>query len=99
LRQHHWGAIWSSCSPEFGALAVRDRFSQIEPKVLLTVDGYRYGGKRFDILGKSEHSRKPADAAASSIGSLPRSACPKASSMGMVGSCWSILKRIDCTMI
>ena len=42
------GAVWSSCSPDFGALSVIDRFAQIEPKVLLTVDGYRYGGKDFD---------------------------------------------------
>jgi acetoacetyl-CoA synthetase len=42
------GAIWSSCSPDFGARAVVDRFSQISPKLLLAVDGYRYGGKGFD---------------------------------------------------
>jgi acetoacetyl-CoA synthetase len=42
------GAIWSSCSPDFGARSVIDRFAQIEPKVLLAVDGYRYGGKNFD---------------------------------------------------
>jgi acetoacetyl-CoA synthetase len=45
------GAIWSSCSPDFGARSVIDRFAQIEPKVLLAVDGYRYGGKDFDRLG------------------------------------------------
>ena len=44
------GAIWSSCSPDFGARSVIDRFAQIEPKVLLAVDGYRYGGKDFDRL-------------------------------------------------
>jgi acetoacetyl-CoA synthetase len=44
------GAIWSSCSPDFGAGSVVDRFAQIEPKVLLAVDGYRYGGKDFDRL-------------------------------------------------
>lgn len=43
------GAVWSSCSPDFGARAVADRFTQIEPVVLLAVDGYRYGGKAFDI--------------------------------------------------
>jgi acetoacetyl-CoA synthetase len=43
------GAIWSSCSPDFGARAVHDRFAQIEPAVLLAVDGYVYGGKRFDV--------------------------------------------------
>jgi acetoacetyl-CoA synthetase len=42
------GAIWSSASPDFGARSVIDRFAQIEPKVLLTVDGYRYGGRDFD---------------------------------------------------
>jgi acetoacetyl-CoA synthetase len=42
------GAIWSSCSPDFGAASVIDRFAQIEPKVLFAVDGYRYGGKDFD---------------------------------------------------
>jgi acetoacetyl-CoA synthetase len=42
------GAIWSSCSPDFGARSVVDRFAQIEPKVLLCVDGYRYGGGDFD---------------------------------------------------
>ena len=44
------GAVWSSCSPDFGARSVIDRFAQIEPKVLIAVDGYRYGGKDFDRL-------------------------------------------------
>ena len=43
------GAVWSSCSPDFGARAIADRFTQIEPAVLFTVDGYRYGGKAFDV--------------------------------------------------
>lgn len=42
------GAIWSCCSPEFGVRSVVERLQQIEPKVLLTVDGYRYNGKPFD---------------------------------------------------
>ena len=46
------GAVWSSCSPDFGPLGVLDRFGQIEPKVLVTADGYRYGGKVFDTLGR-----------------------------------------------
>jgi acetoacetyl-CoA synthetase len=42
------GGIWSSCSPEMGTVSVLDRFRQIGPKVLLAVDGYRYGGKDHD---------------------------------------------------
>ncbi|RPH22177.1 MAG: acetoacetate--CoA ligase [Alteromonadaceae bacterium TMED7] len=42
------GAIFSSCSPDFGYKSVIDRFSQIEPKVLFYADGYRFGGKDFD---------------------------------------------------
>ncbi|WP_410639144.1 acetoacetate--CoA ligase [Amycolatopsis sp. lyj-346] len=42
------GAIWASCAPEFGARSVVDRFGQIEPRVLLTVSGYRYGAKDVD---------------------------------------------------
>ncbi len=44
------GAVWSSCSPDFGIQGVLDRFGQIRPKVLFTADGYRYNGKRFDSL-------------------------------------------------
>jgi acetoacetyl-CoA synthetase len=42
------GAVWSSCAPEFGVRAVVDRLSQVEPRVLLTVDGYRYGDREID---------------------------------------------------
>jgi acetoacetyl-CoA synthetase len=42
------GAVWSSCSPDFGVQGVLDRFGQIEPKVLFCADGYLYGGKEFD---------------------------------------------------
>jgi acetoacetyl-CoA synthetase len=44
------GAVWSSCSPDFGVRSVVDRFAQIEPRVLLAVDGYRYGGRDFDRM-------------------------------------------------
>jgi acetoacetyl-CoA synthetase len=44
------GAVYSSCSPDFGAPAVMERFSQIEPKVLFACDGYRYGSKDFDRM-------------------------------------------------
>ena len=44
------GAVWSSCSPDFGYQGVLDRFGQIKPKVLLTIDAYNYNGKVFDML-------------------------------------------------
>jgi acetoacetyl-CoA synthetase len=43
------GAIWSGCSPDFGDRAVLDRFGQIQPKVMITTEGYRYAGKVFDL--------------------------------------------------
>ncbi|MCW5622605.1 MAG: acetoacetate--CoA ligase [Burkholderiales bacterium] len=46
------GAIWSSCSPDFGVQGVLDRFGQIEPKVLFCVDGYHYAGKTHDTLAR-----------------------------------------------
>jgi acetoacetyl-CoA synthetase len=46
------GAIWSSCSPDFGFKGVMDRFGQIEPKVLFTADGYTYNGKEVDSLDR-----------------------------------------------
>ncbi len=48
------GAIWSSCSPEFAEDAIIERFSQIEPKVLISVNGYSYNGKNYDLLKKIE---------------------------------------------
>ncbi|MFI0738809.1 acetoacetate--CoA ligase [Streptomyces sp. NPDC021100] len=42
------GAVWTSCAPDFGARSVLDRFQQVEPVVLFTVDGYHYGGKRHE---------------------------------------------------
>ncbi len=49
------GAIWSSCSPDFGVQGVLDRFGQIEPKALITVDGYWYNGKPVDVIDKVRH--------------------------------------------
>ena len=46
------GAVWSSCSPDFGVQGVLDRFGQIEPKVLFCADGYLYGGKQYDTQDK-----------------------------------------------
>jgi acetoacetyl-CoA synthetase len=46
------GAVWSSCSPDFGVQGVLDRFGQIEPRVLVAADGYLYGGRAHDTLGR-----------------------------------------------
>jgi acetoacetyl-CoA synthetase len=46
------GAIWSSCSPDFGAAGVLDRFGQIQPQILVCADGYRYAGKEIDSLDR-----------------------------------------------
>ena len=46
------GAVWSSCSPDFGPRGILDRFGQIEPKVLFAADGYHYNGKTFDLTEK-----------------------------------------------
>jgi acetoacetyl-CoA synthetase len=52
------GATWSSCSPDFGTRAVRDRFAQLEPSVFLAVDGYRYGGDAFDVRDRVQALRQ-----------------------------------------
>ncbi len=46
------GAVWSSCSPDFGVKGVMDRFGQVQPTVLITANGYYYGGKEFDSLAR-----------------------------------------------
>ena len=51
------GAIWSSCSPDFGVEGVVERFGQIAPKVLFTADGYRYNGKTYESLGRVQQVR------------------------------------------
>ena len=59
------GAVWSSCSPDFGSQGVLDRFGQIEPKVLFATDGYVYGGARIGTTSTVEMLR-------SRLGSLSR---------------------------
>ena len=72
------GAVWSSAAPEFGAQSVIDRFTQIEPKVLLAVDGYRYGGKDFDRTGSVEQiaAALPGDPPVVRLGYLDDSGWP-----------------------
>ena len=52
------GAIWSSCSPDFGERGVLDRFGQIEPKVFVTVDGYWYNGKPIRLARQAQADRR-----------------------------------------
>ncbi len=52
------GAIWSSCSPDFGANGVLDRFGQIRPRVLFCADGYLYAGKQLDSLARVREVRR-----------------------------------------
>ena len=72
------GAIWSSCSPDFGAPSVIDRFAQISPKVLIAVGGYAYGGKSFDRRPRSPPSRPRCPVWPRSCWSAPRPAEPAA---------------------
>ncbi len=52
------GAVWSSCSPDFGTHGVLDRFGQIQPKILITTDGYLYNGKAINILSRVKQLSK-----------------------------------------
>lgn len=72
------GAVWSSCPPEFGTRSVIDRFGQIEPKVLLAVDGYKYGHKTVDRSGAVEEIRKalPSLRATASVAYLGSESAP-----------------------
>jgi acetoacetyl-CoA synthetase len=80
------GAIWSSCSPDFGARAVVERFAQIEPAVLVAVDGYRYGGKGYDIRPRLDELRAqlPTLRATVLVPYLDPSATPAGGDDGMV---------------
>ncbi len=83
------GAIWSSAAPEFGARSVIDRFAQIEPKVMLAIDGYRHGGKDFDrTRGARRDRRRAADRRARGrcCAICPRTPTPTPRSMRRAGS-------------
>lgn len=86
------GAVWSACSPDFGAPSVIDRFAQIEPKVLIAVDGYRYGGKAHDRLDEVREieGKLPAVEATVLVPHLSAGASPAALRVGMV---WAELQR------
>ena len=78
------GATWSSCSPDFGLQGVLDRFGQIAPKVLFTADGYFYGGKTLDSLGRAAAVRERIDSIAQVVVVPNRSDRPDIS--GLQGS-------------
>ncbi|WP_091671631.1 acetoacetate--CoA ligase [Amycolatopsis marina] len=61
------GAIWSSCSPDFGVRAVSDRFTQIEPKVLIAVNGYVYNGRTFDVRSTVDQLREQIPSLAATV--------------------------------
>ncbi|WP_092533017.1 acetoacetate--CoA ligase [Amycolatopsis arida] len=61
------GAVWSSCSPDFGVRAVADRFAQIEPRVLVAVDGYHYNGRTFDVRPTVEQLRSELPSLAATV--------------------------------
>ena len=72
------GAIWSSASPDFGTAGILDRFGQIEPTVLVAVNGYRYGGKTFDRLAQVRElaAQLPSVRAVVVIANVPEIAVP-----------------------
>ena len=74
------GAVWSSCSPDFGAASVIDRFAQIEPTVLIAVDGYAYGGKEYrrDDVVRQIAAELPGLAAVVMVGGAARPGAPSA---------------------
>lgn len=61
------GATWSTCAPEFGTKAMVDRLAQVRPKVLLAADGYRYGGRAFDLGAKVEALEDALDGLAATV--------------------------------
>jgi acetoacetyl-CoA synthetase len=86
------GAIWSSCSPDFGTRAIVDRFTQLTPTVLIAVDGYLYGGKRFDI-------RSTVSALRDQLPSLRATVLvPYLDSSAMLDAtvCWDVLLAAHC---
>src|SRR5664279_2619433 len=83
------GAVWSSCSPDFGAPSVIDRFTQISPTVLIAVDGYRYGGRDFPV---TETVRKIRAALPSLAGAVHIPALGSDRPAGMIG--WDELTAV-----
>jgi len=83
------GAVWSSCSPDFGAPSVIDRFTQISPTVLIAVDGYRYGGREFPVAATVQKIR---EALPSLAGAVHIAALDTVAPDGMIG--WDELTSV-----
>jgi acetoacetyl-CoA synthetase len=78
------GAVWSSCSPDFGATGMLDRFQQISPKVLLGVDGYRYNGRAYQTLQALENLRAQLPSLTATV-VVPYLAAPQPGLDGVLG--------------
>lgn len=79
------GAIWSSCSPDFGVKGVLDRFGQINPKIFITCDGYWYAGKRIEISDKLNEI-------------VPALDCQKTIIVPLLGDAKYVAESLSCTL-
>ena len=80
------GAVWTSCSPDFGWRGVLDRFRQVSPKVLICTDGYRYGGREFDRRAETAQI-------AAGLPGLEHLICPAGGGGGGGGGGWGSARR------
>ena len=92
------GAIWSSASPDFGVQGVLDRFGQIEPKVLICVDGYWYNGKPVDCLAKNTEVVAQMPSLLKVVVVPYLNAAPQIDAIGKV-VCWSDLPASDASVV
>ncbi len=90
------GAIWSSCSPDFGLNGVMDRFGQIEPKVLFTADGYVYGGKHCDSLQRVQQIAQRIPAIEHVVVIPLLSGSPD---IGALTNAWTLSEFVDQTLV
>jgi acetoacetyl-CoA synthetase len=95
------GAIWSSCSPDFGFKGVVDRFGQIKPKILFAIDKYSYNGKFFDTIEKVQHLTESLDSLEKTIviSKYGESTLPNSSYMSMTELCNNDADEIDFEMM
>ena len=87
------GAVWSSCSPDFGVQGVLDRFGQIEPRVLVAADGYFYGGKTHDFRAAGRRGAARSCRRSSGSSSFRTSRRHRRSTAFANASLWSAVHR------